>query len=110
MPVWRMLSQDEASLQKRARAWARKLKGLGIPTQVVPGRSAVGGGSLPGETLPTHLVALDVESPDRVAARLRAGQPPVVTRIEDGRLVLDPRTVLPDQEPMLLRLVAEVAI
>jgi L-seryl-tRNA(Ser) seleniumtransferase len=107
VPVWRMIGQDEASLQKRARAWSRKLKGLGIPAQVVPGRSAVGGGSLPGETLPTHLVALDVESPDRVAVQLRAGQPPVVTRIEDGRLVLDPRTVLPEQEPMLLRLVAE---
>ena len=107
VPVWRMISQHEAELQKRARAWTRKLKSLGLPAHVVAGRSAVGGGSLPGETLPTHLVALDVDSPDGVAARLRAGQPPVVTRIEDGRLVLDPRTVLPEQETMLWRLVAE---
>jgi L-seryl-tRNA(Ser) seleniumtransferase len=107
VPVWRMISQDEASLQKRARTWKRKFQGLGLAAQVVPGRSAVGGGSLPGETLPTHLVALDVESPDTVAARLRAGDPPVVTRIEDDRLVLDPRTVLPEQESTLWRLVAE---
>ena len=75
--------------------------------QVVPGRSAVGGGSLPGETLPTHLVALSAASPDAVAARLRAGDPPVITRIEDGRLVLDPRTVLPEQEATLYQLVGK---
>ena len=74
---------------------------------MVPGRSTVGGGSLPGETLPTRLVALDIDSPDAVSANLRDGDPPAVTRIEDGRLVLDPRTVLPEQEVALLRLVAE---
>ena len=72
---------------------------------MVPGRSTVGGGSLPGETLPTCLVALEVDSPDAVAAHLRAGEPPVITRIEDDRLVLDPRTVLPEQEEMLWPLV-----
>ena len=79
----------------------------GVNAQVVPGRSAVGGGSLPGETLPTHLVALVAASPDSVAARLRAGEPPVLTRIEDDRVVLDPRTVLPEQEAVLMPLVAE---
>jgi len=107
VPVWRMISQDESTLQKRANKWARKLGGLGLAAQVVPGRSTVGGGSLPGETLPTRLVALDVDSPDAVSVNLRAGDPPVITRIEDGRLVLDPRTVLPEQEAALLRLVAE---
>jgi L-seryl-tRNA(Ser) seleniumtransferase len=107
VPVWRMISQDESALQKRAKKWARKLGGLGLAAQVVPGRSTVGGGSLPGETLPTRLVALDVDSPDAVSANLRAGDPPAITRIEDGRLVLDPRTVLPEQEAAFLRLVAE---
>jgi len=106
IPVWRMISQDEATLEKRAKAWVRRLKSLGVAARVVPGRSAVGGGSLPGETLPTHLVALEVASPDTMAARLRAGEPPVITRIEDGRLVLDPRTVLPEQEAMLWRRMA----
>jgi L-seryl-tRNA(Ser) seleniumtransferase len=109
VPVWRMISQDEALLARRARAWVRKLKGLGVTAEVVPGRSTVGGGSLPGETLPTHLVTLPVASPDAVAARLRAGEPPVITRIEDDRLVLDPRTVLAEQEVGLWPLLAEAA-
>jgi L-seryl-tRNA(Ser) seleniumtransferase len=107
VPVWRMISQGEAELRERAEAWVGALHGLGIPAAAVPGHSTVGGGSLPGETLPTHLVALDVASPDAVAARLRAGEPPVIPRIEDDRLVLDPRTVLPEQEANLWRLVAE---
>jgi L-seryl-tRNA(Ser) seleniumtransferase len=107
VPVWRMISQDEAMLKRRAHAWIRKLKGLGVDAQVVPGRSAVGGGSLPGETLPTYLVALVAASPDSVAARLRTGEPPMITRIEEDRVVLDPRTVLPEQEAVLMPLVAE---
>jgi L-seryl-tRNA(Ser) seleniumtransferase len=107
VPVWQMIGQDEAALEKRAKTWVRKLKGLGVAAQIVPGRSTVGGGSLPGETLPTHLVAVTGESPDAVAARLRAGEPPVIARIEDGRLVLDPRTVLPEQETVLWQRVAQ---
>jgi L-seryl-tRNA(Ser) seleniumtransferase len=107
VPVWQMIGQDEAALEKRARTWVRKLRGLGVAAQIVPGRSTVGGGSLPGETLPTRLVALAGESPDVVAARLRAGEPPVIARIEDGRLVLDPRTVLPEQETVLWQRVAQ---
>jgi L-seryl-tRNA(Ser) seleniumtransferase len=107
VPVWRMISQDESTLQERARQWVGKLRGSGVSAQVVPGRSTVGGGSLPGETLPTHLVALEADSPDAASARLRSGDPPIVARIEEGRLVLDPRTVLPEQETDLLRLVAE---
>jgi L-seryl-tRNA(Ser) seleniumtransferase len=101
VPVWRMIGQSEGALKRRAASWVRRLKGAGVSAQVVPGRSTVGGGSLPGETLPTHLVALLVESPDAIAARLRMGDPPVVARIEDDRLVLDPRTVLVEQEATL---------
>ncbi len=107
VPVWRLIGQEEGILAERARAWVQELKELDVVAQVKPGRSAVGGGSLPGETLPTHLVALSAASPDAVAARLRAGDPPVITRIEDGRLVLDPRTVLPEQEATLYQLVGE---
>ena len=109
VPVWRMISQDELTLKERAQQWAHTLEGLGLAAGVVRGHSTVGGGSLPGETLPTYLVALEVDSPDMASAGLRAGDPPVVARIEDNRLVLDPRTVLPEQEVVLLRLVAESA-
>jgi len=107
VPVWCMISQDESTLQRRAKKWARRLASLGLPADVVPGRSTVGGGSLPGETLPTRLVTLEVDSPDEMSANLRACDPPVIARIEDDRLVLDPRTVLPEQETTLFRLVAE---
>jgi L-seryl-tRNA(Ser) seleniumtransferase len=107
VPVWRMISQEEQALAQRAAAWVRQLSERGVAAEVVAGKSTVGGGSLPGETLPTRLVALDVPSPDAVAARLRAGEPAVVARIEDERLVLDPRTVMPDQEATLLGLVAQ---
>jgi L-seryl-tRNA(Ser) seleniumtransferase len=107
VPVWRMIGQSEQDLKRRARAWVRQLEKLGVMAQVTPGRSTVGGGSLPGETLPTYLVALEIEAPDAFAARLRAGEPPIITRIEADRLVLDPRTVLPEQEASLWRLVGE---
>lgn len=107
VPIWQMISQDEATLRARADAWVRELHELGVAAQVVPGRSAVGGGSLPGQTLPTYLVALEAESPNAIAARLRNSDPPVIARVENDRLVLDPRTVLPDQDATLHRLVAQ---
>ena len=69
---------------------------------VVAAKSTVGGGALPGQTLPTRALALEVPSPDALAARLRAGDPPVVARIEGQRLLLDPRTVLPGRTRVLL--------
>ncbi len=107
VPVWRMIGQSEGELADRAGAWVRELETRGVGAEVLPGQSTVGGGSLPGETLPTRLVALAVDSPDAVAARLRAGEPPIVVRIEADRPVLDPRTVLPEQETTLLERVAE---
>ncbi len=100
-----MIGQTEAEIEERAGRWSATLRERGVQAEVLPGRSTVGGGSLPGETLPTRLVALAVESPAGVAARLRAGDPPVIGRIEDDRLLLDPRTVLPEQEALLWDLV-----
>jgi L-seryl-tRNA(Ser) seleniumtransferase len=78
------------------------LTAAGLRTALVPGASTVGGGSLPGETLPTRLLALPGLPADRLAARLRAGRPAVVARIVDDALCFDPRTVLPEQDDMLL--------
>ena len=103
VPVWRILSESAASLEARARRWAET---LGAGCLVAPGRSAIGGGSLPDETLPTSLVRLDTADATGLAAALRAGDPPVVARIEDDAVVLDPRTVLPDEEEALLGAVA----
>jgi len=105
VPVWRMITADPRALRRRARRWARRLASQGVPAEVVAGLSAVGGGSLPGQTLPTFLLALSVPSPDRLERRLRLGVPPVIARIEDDRLVFDPRTVLPREEDSFLQAV-----
>lgn len=102
LPVWQMISSSLEDIQRRAESWAERLEQLGIVAEVVPGFSTVGGGSLPGETLPTRLVALQIPSPDQLAHRLRTGEPPVVGRIEGGRLLLDPRTVLFGEEHELV--------
>jgi L-seryl-tRNA(Ser) seleniumtransferase len=102
VPVWRMIATPLEELANRARRWAEALAPLGVTASVKEGQSTIGGGSLPGETLPTHLLALCVPSPDGLAARLRLGEPPVVSRIEGDELLLDPRTVLPDQDEALL--------
>ncbi|HEY2979800.1 MAG TPA: L-seryl-tRNA(Sec) selenium transferase, partial [Anaerolineales bacterium] len=70
--------------------------------KVIAGESTVGGGSLPGESLPTYLLALDISNPDRFLAKLRAQHPPIIARTEDDRVLLDPRTVLPEQQGALL--------
>jgi L-seryl-tRNA(Ser) seleniumtransferase len=103
IPVWRMIATSFETLTRRARKWQRALREVGVPLNVVAAESTVGGGSLPGQTLPTRALALQVPSPDSLAARLRAADPPVVARIEDERLLLDPRTVLPEQDAALVK-------
>ena len=105
IPVWQMISREADALRSVAEAWAQRLGGT-----VLPGESAVGGGSLPGATLPTWLLALDVRRPDETLARLRAAAPPVIARIADNRVLLDPRTVLPGEEALLLAALEDLAL
>ena len=98
IPVWRMISQPPDKIQERAKAW---VKSLGQGT-TIEGKSTVGGGSLPGETLPTWLVAFNVPHPNKLLADLRNSKPPIIARLEDDRLVLDPRTVMLHQEEVLM--------
>ncbi len=98
VPVWRMISLPLEAARERAGRWCA---GLGAG-EVIAGSSTVGGGSLPEETLPTALLALDVPQPNRFLARLRALQPAIIARVENERIVLDPRTVFPEQDAVLL--------
>jgi len=109
VPVWRMVATSLAKIERRANSWQQRLAAAGIDASVVDGRSTVGGGSLPGETLPTKLVAVHAEHPDALASAMREGDPAVVGRIEDGRVVLDPRTVRTDDVSMMLKTVIEAA-
>ncbi|MBN2469287.1 MAG: L-seryl-tRNA(Sec) selenium transferase [Anaerolineae bacterium] len=98
IPVWRMISMPADAIKRRARRWRRRI-GAG---EIVAAESTVGGGSLPGETLPTFALALDVPRPDAFAAALRAEPFPIIARIQEDRVLLDPRTVLPAQEKALV--------
>lgn len=107
IPIWRMIAARPEDLAKRATAWATKLNAQGIKAHTQPGESTIGGGSLPGETLPTTLLALDASivsySLDELAQRLRLHTPPIVARISRDMLLLDPRTVLEEQEEELVQ-------
>jgi L-seryl-tRNA(Ser) seleniumtransferase len=102
IPVWQMISATVDALERRAAKWQRSLAAQGINARLQEGESAVGGGSLPGETLPTVLLAVDHPAPDMAAARLRSQAAPVVCRIRHDQLLFDPRTVLQAQDELLL--------
>ncbi|MDD5466602.1 MAG: L-seryl-tRNA(Sec) selenium transferase [Anaerolineales bacterium] len=102
VPVWRMIAMPLEEIAKRAESWAQRLASTGVTCQVIPGESTVGGGSLPGETLPTCLLAVQARQADRFLARLRQASPPVIARILNDLPAFDPRTVLPGQEDHLL--------
>ena len=101
IPVWRMISASETDLKKRAKLWQSV---LGCSSSIEKSRSAVGGGSLPGETLPTWVLSLDCRNvgAEGVMRRLRESDTPVVARIDENRVLLDPRTVLPEEDGPLL--------
>jgi L-seryl-tRNA(Ser) seleniumtransferase len=108
IPVDRMLGVSLEQVRRRAGLWSVKLEERGVRTKLVPGESAVGGGSVPGHALPTVLVALGGPA-SRLAAALRRGDPPVIGRIENDACCLDPRTVLRGEDETLIDAV-EVAV
>ncbi|MBA7467381.1 MAG: L-seryl-tRNA(Sec) selenium transferase [Dehalococcoidia bacterium] len=110
VPVWRMIAAPVKDIEKRAEAW----KGaLGNMARVVDGETMVGGGSLPGGTLPTRLVAIgnreDRNLASRAARKLRVQEIPVVGRIADDILLLDPRSVLPEEDKTVVKALRNLA-
>lgn len=105
IPVWRMIAAPLDELDRRAQTWAT---GLGGRASVVDGQSMIGGGSLPEESLPSRLLALEPDGggdSEDLAYRLRTGRTPVVSRVEHHRLLLDPRTVDPREDAELIDLI-----
>lgn len=98
IPIWKMIATPANLLKKRVKHWIDTLE----QGDIIEGESTVGGGSLPGETLPTHLLALQVEKPDKFLKYLRESNPPVIARVHEDRIVFDPRTVPPEQEGAML--------
>jgi L-seryl-tRNA(Ser) seleniumtransferase len=101
IPVLAMLTVDEATLRARAERLAVATGG-----EIVQATARVGGGALPLLELPGPVVALSGASPDALAARLRAADPPVIGRIEHDRLLLDPRTLADDEIDLVARALA----
>jgi L-seryl-tRNA(Ser) seleniumtransferase len=99
VPVWRMIAAPLEEMERRANLWAGA---LGDRAEVIPGETMVGGGSLPGGSLPTRLVALSGHNIQSIAAQLRLRVVPVIGRIEKDRLLLDPRTVLPEEDSIVI--------
>ncbi|MGI5834910.1 MAG: L-seryl-tRNA(Sec) selenium transferase [Chloroflexota bacterium] len=105
IPVWRMISIPLGEIEARASRLARRLRRGGLAVELIPGLSTIGGGSLPGETLPTQLIAISSGAeglaPLEMAARLRRMDPPVVARLERSLLLLDLRTVRPEDDRLV---------
>ena len=97
IPVWQMISRSLDDIRQTAQNWASQVGGT-----VIDGESAVGGGSLPGATLPTALLAITPRSTEQFMAGLREAESPVIARVAAGQILFDPRTVLREQEGDLL--------
>ncbi len=107
IPALRLLATPVEEVEKRAIKWAQVIGNLAM---TIPGESMVGGGSLPGSTLPTRLVAIKIKGEGRVqdlAQRLRQHRPPIIGRVEKNTLLLDPRCVFPEEDEVVLRGIQE---
>jgi L-seryl-tRNA(Ser) seleniumtransferase len=113
IPALRMLRLPPEEIQRRAEAIRKTLESernrLGV--EIVDGQSMVGGGAAPAASLPTRLLAVTCASlsADELAARLRACEPPIVARVEEGRVLLDLRTVFPEQDKAVAQALLTIA-
>jgi L-seryl-tRNA(Ser) seleniumtransferase len=104
VPVLRLLGTPSEELEQRARALASRLEGVpGLTLRVRPDTAYVGGGSLPDQAMKTWVVEVQPAglSDEQLAYRLRTGTPAVVGRLSEGKLLLDVRTIFPEQEGLL---------
>ena len=111
VPVWRMISASAEDVRSRAERWRATLTSEQVAARVDQARSAIGGGSLPGETLPSWALTIDPpagRSPEAILSALREQPTPLIARIEDDAIRLDPRTVLPEQDGDVIQALAAV--
>jgi len=98
VPIWRMMALTPEQIRRTAERWTKNI-GHG---EVTASESTVGGGSLPGESMPTFVLSINVKSPNKFMEKLHRQQPPIIARTENDRILLDPRTVLPEQDGALI--------
>jgi len=120
IPTLKMMSASREEIQARAEELAARVRAGGaqdssslknMKVEIIDGESVVGGGAAPSSVLPTRLLALTYAdlSADELAVRLRKSDPPIIARVEDGRVLLDLRTVFPDQDRLILDALQRIA-
>jgi L-seryl-tRNA(Ser) seleniumtransferase len=111
IPTLRMMRLTKEEVGARAAKLAARIHGPKLRVETVDGESLLGGGAAPSSVLPTRLLALTCEalSADELAARLRGSEPSVIARVEDGRVLLDLRTVFPEQDAALVTALNRIA-
>jgi L-seryl-tRNA(Ser) seleniumtransferase len=100
VPMLRMMRLSKEEISGRAEALAAQVATPKLKIEIVDGESILGGGAAPSSVLPTRLLALACEglSADELSSRLRGSEPPIIARVEEGRVLLDLRTVFPQQD------------
>ena len=121
VPIWRMIDAPLDQMRARVERWLVALGDATIAASAQQGASTIGGGSMPGETLPTWLCAItpqsssnernthDGDAASHFAQRLLRGRTPVIARVLRDRVLLDPRTILPEQDDALVQAVKDAA-
>jgi L-seryl-tRNA(Ser) seleniumtransferase len=111
IPTLRMMRLTKEEIGRRAEALAERVKNAKLQVEIIDGESVVGGGAAPSAVLPTRLLAVSCAgiSADELAARLRGTETPIVARVEDGRVLLDFRTVFPEQDEIIATALARIA-
>ncbi len=111
VPALRMMHVSKDEIGKRAEAVAAKTRSSKLAVEVVDGESVIGGGAAPSAVLPTRLLAVSCEglSADELSARLRFSDLPIVARVEEGHVLLDLRTVSPDQDQRVIEALDRLA-
>jgi L-seryl-tRNA(Ser) seleniumtransferase len=104
IPALRFMRLTVEEIAARAAKLAEQALSQRLRVELIEGESVLGGGAAPGATLPTKLIAVGCDglTAGELAARLRAHQPPIVARVDEGRVVIDLRTVFPEQDAMVL--------
>src|SRR5438874_11347407 len=107
IPALRMMRLSKAEIGKRAEAIAGEIQSATLRVELIDGESVIGGGAAPSAVLPTRLLAISHKDlgADELAARLRSSDPPIIARVEEARVLLDLRTVFPEQDHRLADLI-----
>ena len=110
IPILRMMRLSKDEIGKRAEAVAGEIRSSRLLVEIIDGQSVIGGGAAPSAVLPTRLLAITSErlSPDELSAHLRGSNPPIITRLEAGRVMIDLRTVFPEQDELVVNSIRQL--